>query len=331
VSRVVPLRSSSTQSTVPLAEVSRVVVGSRAEAKAVRLAAERAAKEHTPSKASKKPAALKPTPKSPMPAGARAAASDRPTPSAPARPRDTSGSAVAWTLVDAGAVLAIMLLALVAKNAVLALPQVALMPQLGRMAVRGIVLSAFYVAQIASFGWLAGRHGLPALEGFGLRHGAEGGRGSDRPSVVGSVGLVVGLLIACEAFSITYGLAMEAAGIVQPERLSSDLTGVFGSGPTGFVVAFALVAIAAPLAEEIAFRGIVLPAVGDRWGMWWGIGVSSLLYAAYHANLWLFVPTAVLGVALGWLTWTRRSLWPALVLHVLYNATAVAAAFATAR
>jgi membrane protease YdiL (CAAX protease family) len=124
---------------------------------------------------------------------------------------------------------------------------------------------------------------------------------------------------------------MKAAGIVQPERLSSDLTGVFGSGPTGFVVAFVLVALAAPFAEEIAFRGIVLPALGDRWGMWWGIGISSLLYAAYHLNLWLFVPTVVLGIALGWLTWTRRSLWPAVALHVLYNATAVAAAFATSR
>jgi membrane protease YdiL (CAAX protease family) len=96
------------------------------------------------------------------------------------------------------------------------------------------------------------------------------------------------------------------------------------------VVAFALVAIAAPFAEEIAFRGIVLPALGDRLGMWWGIGITSLLYAGFHASLWMIVPTAVLGVALGWLTWTRRSLWPAVALHVLYNATAVAAAFVTA-
>ncbi len=85
------------------------------------------------------------------------------------------------------------------------------------------------------------------------------------------------------------------------------------------MLAFALVAIAAPLTEEIAFRGIVLPAVGDRWGMWVGIGVSSVLYASIHANLWLFLPTLVLGVALGWLAWTRRSLWPAVALHVLYN------------
>ncbi len=247
-----------------------------------------------------------------------------------ARALDSSGAAVAWTLVDVGAVLAIMLLALVAKNAVLALDQVALMPQLGKMVVRAVVLAAFYIAQIASFGWLAGRHGVAAAVAFGLRRG-ETDRSVERPSVLGSAGLVVALLIACEVFSITYRLAMQAAGIVQPERLSSDLAGIFGGGPVGLVVAFALVAIAAPFAEEIAFRGIVLPALGDRLGMWWGIGITSLLYAGFHASLWMIVPTAVLGVALGWLTWTRRSLWPAVALHVLYNATAVAAAFATSR
>jgi len=148
--------------------------------------------------------------------------------------------------------------------------------------------------------------------------------------VLGSVGLVIALFFGCEFVSIGYGLAMQAAGIVKPERLSSDLGGVFGSGPVGLASAVALVAIAAPFAEEIAFRGIVLPAFGGRWGMWVGITASAALYAAYHANLWLFAPTMVLGVALGWLTWTRRSLWPAVALHVLFNAAAVAAAFATA-
>ena len=61
--------------------------------------------------------------------------------------------------------------------------------------------------------------------------------------------------------------------------------------------------------------------------MWPGIVISSVLFAAYHASVWLFFPMLVLGVALGWLGWTRRSLWPPIALHVAYNALAVAAAF----
>jgi len=336
VSRVVPLRSSSATSTVPLAEVSKVVVGSRAEAKAVRRAAERAAKDKPSTKPSKQVAGAKASAKKPALRTASDSAAQAHVPPAkrsaekPACDIVGSGSPVAWTLLDAFMVLAVMLLALIVKNAVLALPQVALMPQLGKMVVRTVVLSAFYITQIAAFGWLAGRHGLPAPEAFGLRRGTAAGT-AEPTSAIGSAGLVLALLLGCEIVSISYGLAMDAAGFVQPARLSTDLTKVFGAGPVGLAIAFVLVAVAAPFAEEIAFRGILLPAVGDRWGMWVGIGVSAVLYAAYHANLWLFAPTVVLGVALGWLAWTRRSLWPAVALHVLYNAAAVAAAFATAK
>ncbi len=344
VNRTMPLRSSSALSTVPLSEVTKVVVGSRAEAKAVRKAAERAAKENKGAKPARKvvpfarpaqaPEAGARLPAAPAALGAPAAASRTraaPRPAErPSRDLSTSGSAVTWTLLDAVAVLAILAVALVAKNAVLALPQVALMPQVGKSVVRVVALTAFYIVQIAAFGWLAGRHGLPSLEGFGLRRSSSAPV-EERPSALGSAGLVVALFVGCEVVSIGYGLAMQAAHLVQPQRLSSDLTAVFGGGPLGLAFAALLVAIAAPIAEEIAFRGVVLPAIGDRWGMWVGIAVSSLLYAAYHASMWLLVPTLVLGVALGWLTWTRRSLWPAVMLHVLFNAAAVAAAFATVK
>jgi len=351
VSRIVPLRSSSVKSTVAVADVNKVVVGSRAEAKAVRRAAERAVKEKGNDRAPKKKGPIRidekqeiasRSPEKPVvalrPPEKRAVASRSPDKpkiafrraEKPIRVARKTTRQTQWTLLDAGAVLAIMIVALLAKNVVLALREVSLMPQLGKLVVRVVVLSAFYVVQIAAFGWVAGRRGLRAAEGFGLRRDVDS-RGEDTPSALGSIGLVCALFVGCEAVSIGYGFVMRAAGIMPPERLSSDLAGVFGGGPVGFALAFALVAIAAPFAEEIAFRGIVLPVLGEKWGMWVGIGATALLYAAYHANWWLFAPAAVLGMALGWLAWTRESLWPAIWLHVLYNAVAVIAAFATAK
>jgi membrane protease YdiL (CAAX protease family) len=139
------------------------------------------------------------------------------------------------------------------------------------------------------------------------------------------------LLVGTEAVSISYGLAVQALGWKQPPVLSSDLAAAFGGGLLGLAASIVLVAFVAPLAEELAFRGVLLPALGRSWGMWPAIVLSSLLYAAYHLNVWLFLPTVVLGVALGWLAWTRRSLWPAILLHILYNGVAVAAAFLLAR
>jgi membrane protease YdiL (CAAX protease family)/Fe-S-cluster-containing hydrogenase component 2 len=379
VSRTVPLRSSSVQSTVPLSEVSKVVVGSRAEAKAVRKAAELAAKSAKKApKPPKEPKAGK-TPKresvegadttprrehAPMtargfesddvaqaagPAFASRRVELAVTADAPEEPRaprslavsfslpnafsvtlaHTSGSPTEWTLVDAAAVLAIALAALLGKNVVLAAKAVTLMPALGKTVVRVVALVIFYVVQFAAIGWLASRHGTSALKAFGL--GRRQADDESRPSLLGTAGLVLGLLVGVEAIGIGYGLLMRAVGTMPPQMLSSDLSTVFGTGPIGLVFAALLVAVAAPIAEELVFRGIVLPALGDRWGAWVGIGASAVLFAAYHLQPWLAFPMLVFGAALGWLTWTRRSLWPAIWLHVLFNAVSVLAAFAGPR
>lgn len=407
VRRVVPTRSNDVRTDVDLTDVTKVVVGSRAEAKAVRKAAEKAAKEKKQARRgrvllpSREPAPAEPQPVVPLltpredpiataaeefasyaaNATAIAAQPDATAPfsvvatavpvspppltvvpapaavptAAPAPPRGrtaeratttgtapsrrakertprtsypTSGSLVAWGWSDVLAVLGIMLVSLAVKNAVLALPQVALMPPLGRTAVRIGVLTFYYIVQIAGFGWVAGRHGVPALQALGLSRGDDEIPG---PSALGSAGLVIALFIGCEVATVAYGFAMQALHVTQPAFVASDMTAVFGSGVVGVTLAALLVALAAPLAEEIAFRGVVLPAIGDRFGMWPGILGSAVIYALFHASVWMFVPMMVLGVALGWLVWTRRSLWPAIALHVLYNGMAVAAAFISAK
>ena len=138
---------------------------------------------------------------------------------------------------------------------------------------------------------------------------------------------MVVLLFGVEFVAIGYGLGAQAVGWRQPLTMSTDVASVFGVGGLGLALSVVLVAIVAPIAEELAFRGVVLSALGDRLGMWPAIAVSAVLFATYHVNVWLFLPMLVFGLALGWLTWTRRSLWPAIAMHVLYNGLAVAAAF----
>ena len=109
------------------------------------------------------------------------------------------------------------------------------------------------------------------------------------------------------------------------------VNGVAIGGGIGLALSVLLVAFIAPIAEELAFRGVILQSVGARWGQWPAIVVSAMLFAAYHVNLWLFLPMFALGAALAWLAVTRRSLWPAIAMHVLYNSLAVAAAFLVPR
>jgi membrane protease YdiL (CAAX protease family) len=243
---------------------------------------------------------------------------------------------VVWNAADLVLVLVILLLTVLAKDAVLGLHAVGLMPAAGRTIVRAAVLGVYYSIQIAAFAWLAARHGATLSAAFGLAGAsgpaiAKGEVAAPAPSAIGSLGLVVALFAGTEAFAIAYGLGMQAVGLNQPARLSSDLSEVFGGGGAGLALSILLVALVAPFVEELAFRGVVMPVLGVRWGMWPAILGSALVYAAYHFSLWLFAPTFVLGIALGWLAWSRRSLWPAILLHVLYNAAAVGAGFFVAR
>ena len=330
---------------VTLSDVSKVVVGSRAEAKALRKAAGQVAKQT--GKPAAAPAAVpvaavkseprftatrpqRTTTSAPAPAPARPAA-------APTRPAAQTGQptlglgAVEWTLVDVAAVLATLLFTIVAKNAVLAIPAIGLMPAAGRAGARAAVLAAYYAIQLGVLAFLAARHGSALSPAFGLRAPEPGSKAASsadqKPSVVGSALLVVPLLFGVEVVAIAYGLGAQAVGWRQPLAMSTDVASVFGVGGLGLVLSVVLVAIVAPVAEELAFRGVVLPALGDRYGMWPAIGISAVLFAAYHVNPWLFLPMLVFGLALGWLTWSRRSLWPAIAMHILYNGLAVAAAF----
>jgi membrane protease YdiL (CAAX protease family) len=87
------------------------------------------------------------------------------------------------------------------------------------------------------------------------------------------------------------------------------------------------VVLVGPFVEELLFRGVLLTALDERFGGLVAVLLSAPIFAALHGSVWSFVPLLFLGVALGSLTLSRRSLWPAVVLHAAYNGVFVAAAF----
>jgi membrane protease YdiL (CAAX protease family)/Pyruvate/2-oxoacid:ferredoxin oxidoreductase delta subunit len=363
---IVPLRSASGAG-VAAADVPRVVVGSRAEAKALRKAAEKTAKR-TPGKAASPDRAVSPAGRGVFRkrdvaaaaggamgavgsaaglvsavGGAGEAAMDvggfRESESEAATVTGPVLGTVNWSLADTGLVMAVGLLAIVGKNAVMSIPAIGLMPTAGRSMTHAGILALYYAAQLAALSILAARHGSSVAVAFGLRRApdtesrptesrpAETRRAAERPSALASAGIVIGLLVGVEAIAIGYGLTMATMGWAQPGTVSGDVAAIFGNGGAGLVLAGLMVALVAPIVEELAFRGVALVALAPRLGVWPAIAIQAVLFAAYHASAWLFFPMLVFGAALGWLAWSRRSLWPAIVLHVLYNGLAVAAAF----
>ena len=75
----------------------------------------------------------------------------------------------------------------------------------------------------------------------------------------------------------------------------------------------------APFCEEIFFRGFVFPGLCEAMPVGWAIVSSSLLFALAHADLGSFAVLFIIGLALAFLRWRTKSLWPSIFLHFLNN------------
>jgi sodium transport system permease protein len=78
--------------------------------------------------------------------------------------------------------------------------------------------------------------------------------------------------------------------------------------------------VLAPICSEFAFRGFILTGLRRRFHPWTAILLSSFLFAFSYLNVFLFIPTFLLGVILGLVATRSRSILPGMLFHMLYNA-----------
>jgi len=84
-----------------------------------------------------------------------------------------------------------------------------------------------------------------------------------------------------------------------------------------------VIAVTPAICEELLFRGGLARALEPRAGRWGAILASAALFAALHFSVYRFAATFALGVLLGWVTLTTRSVKPAMWIHGLNNAAVV--------
>ena len=81
--------------------------------------------------------------------------------------------------------------------------------------------------------------------------------------------------------------------------------------------------VAAPLCEEIIFRGYLYPATKKFSGPWVAGICSALVFAAAHGNLAALLPLFVFGCLLVFLYEKTGSLWAPIGVHFLFNSATV--------
>jgi hypothetical protein len=81
--------------------------------------------------------------------------------------------------------------------------------------------------------------------------------------------------------------------------------------------------IVAPIAEEIAFRGVLYGWLRQRFGVPAGVAISALLFSVAHGIPALIPALAVQGMVLALLYERSGSLWPPIITHGTYNAATI--------
>jgi len=114
--------------------------------------------------------------------------------------------------------------------------------------------------------------------------------------------------------------------LVLPARLVADfdakqrmLDAVFAANAWPMTIT---VVLAAPLGEELFFRGFALPALRRSWGVLTAVLVSGALFSLLHMDPVGFLGLMEIGILLAALRWWTGSLWAAVIGHAVNNGIA---------
>lgn len=91
----------------------------------------------------------------------------------------------------------------------------------------------------------------------------------------------------------------------------------------GLLAVTLLAVVAAPVLEEMVFRGVVQRPLERRLGAAPGIVLTALLFALFHFAPWVLPLHLFLGLAFGFAVYATRSIWAGVVLHAANNTAAV--------
>ncbi|HEU0302327.1 MAG TPA: ABC transporter permease subunit/CPBP intramembrane protease [Longimicrobium sp.] len=90
---------------------------------------------------------------------------------------------------------------------------------------------------------------------------------------------------------------------------------------------FFLAALTPAVCEELVFRGVLLQSLGREMRAWKAVALSAAVFGAFHLSFETalrFLPTAFIGLLMGWVVWHSRSIFASMLMHLVNNAFVVA-------
>ncbi len=126
--------------------------------------------------------------------------------------------------------------------------------------------------------------------------------------------ILAGIVVATAA-----GIVIEPLLAAMPEHYLERLNELVGRG--GWAIAMTVVA--APILEEIFFRGLLLEGLARRWPARWAVLGSAVLFGLVHLPILPQVVNAlVVAIVMGYIYLMTRSLIPVIIIHAINNGLA---------
>ena len=138
------------------------------------------------------------------------------------------------------------------------------------------------------------------------------------------LGIAVGLLLQLVVLPLLYIPILEVFEDLDVEAPARELVGM-AEAPLQVAALVLMTVIAAPLTEEVFFRGLLQGALRDRFGPVRAVAVSSLAFAVVHFQVVQFPALLVIGIVHGLLVLATRRMGAALWSHTAFNAVTVIA------
>lgn len=137
------------------------------------------------------------------------------------------------------------------------------------------------------------------------------------------VGLPAGILTQWAALVLYLPLFwLDLVSSEDVSRPARDLTNK-ATTAGGVLLLVLFVVIAAPVIEELFFRGLVLRSLERRMGRGWALVASAAIFGAAHLEPLQFPALFLFGLVAGWLAQRTGRLGPAMWAHLAFNGLAV--------
>jgi hypothetical protein len=103
--------------------------------------------------------------------------------------------------------------------------------------------------------------------------------------------------------------------IPMPEMFKEILSSMFSKTFPAFITAV----IAAPILEELIFRGIILEGLLRNYNPLKAIIITNVLFGVAHLNPWQFIGAFFMGIFISWIYLKTRNLLLPVFIHLLNN------------